>query len=289
MTEKVINSNIEKKHGFIKVSGSLIINGNVIEANVVATNDITINGTVIDSEIKTNSGNIKISQGIEGDKSNIDAFGDIRADYCIGGKVESKNGSIYFNNRINNASVRARNLIHVFRGDGIIEKAEVKAGIEVITNVLGNSEFEPTNVILSNERQQEMFELMLIYENKLKEKKRKMQQLLKIINIIRLLGQNVVNLSSEKKEYLAKQVKDYNIIKKEIEQTNEEKKKVVKQNNEMKMYTRAIIVNDKVYPKVNITIDKLNQEVNRKYEKVIFYKTGIIIMGDLDQFKLRQR
>jgi uncharacterized protein (DUF342 family) len=289
MGEKIINGTIERKHGMVKISGSLRVNGNVVGANLVATDDITITGNVIDSKVLCNNGNISISQGIEGENCYIEAFGDIRADYCIGGKLESRNGSIYLQNRIINAKVKARNLVHVFKGDGIIENAVVKAGIEVITNILGNSNYEPTAVILSNERQQEMFELMLVYENKLREKKKKLEQLLKIINIIRLLGENIVNLTSEKRENLAKQVKEYNIIKQEIEQTNEEKKKVITQNNDLKMYTRAIIVNEKVYPKVSITIDRTTQDVVNKYEKVIFYKTGIVIMGDLDQFKLRQR
>lgn len=289
MPENIINRTLEGKGDSVKINGSLKIYGNVIKTEVFATGDIIIDGIVIDSKVLTNSGNITISQGIEGENSIIEAFGDIFADYCIGGIVESKNGSIYLNNRINNAKVNARNLVHVYKGQGIIEKAIVTAGIEVITNILGNENKEKTSIILSNQRQQELFELIIVYENKLKEKKKKLEQLLKIIKIIRLLGENVVNLSQEKKEQLAKQVKEYNIIKKEIEETNEEKKKVLKKNEEIKKYTRAIIVNEKVFPNVHITIDKLCQQVTKTYEKVIFYKTGIIIMGDLDQFKLRQR
>ncbi len=99
----------------------------------------------------------------------------------------------------------------------------------------------------------------------------------------------MVTLPQHKKEELAKQVNEYNSIRKEIADMNNEKNKVLKRNKEIKMYTRAIIVNETVFPQVSITIDKSHHNVRRKFKKVIFYKTGMIIMGDLDQFKLRQR
>lgn len=289
MSQTVIDKNIEAADGAVRINGSCLVKGNIIRGNLSATADIIIQGAVIDSIVMTSGGNVNIQQGIEGEATRIESFGDIRADYCHGGDIKSRNGSVYFKSRVTNAKVAARNLVHVTQGTGVIEKATVQAGIEIITNQLGNENNDSTYAVLSNERQQEMFELMLVYEQKLRDKKKRLEQLSKVIKIIRLLGDNVVKLPQHKKQELASQVQEYNTVKNEIDQTIEEKQKVMKKNQEMKLYTRAIIVNQRVFPKVQISIDKLNHQVNRNFEKVIFYKTGIIIMGDLDKYKLRQR
>ena len=289
MSEKIVNADVEGKHGVVDIVGSLRIKGSVINGEVRATEDIKIEGTVIDSKIISSSGDITVAQGIEGRDTEIIAFGDIRVSYISGGSTASKNGSIYIKDRIVNSNVTARNLIHVNNGVGVIAKSKVEAGIEIIVNSLGNSERDETTVVLTNLRQQEMFELVLIYEQKLKEKVKRLEKLNKVIKIIRLLGDRVVSLPASKKRELALQVKEFKELKKEVAQTNAEKEKVIKRNRQLKMYTRAIIVNEAVYPNVEVVIDKLRHRVTRTFKKVIFYKTGIIIMGDLDKFKLRQR
>ncbi len=289
MEEKVIQNDIEAKHGVIKHNGSVVINGSVLGGTLQVSGDIVIEGAIIDGNVTTSGGNITIRQGIEGETTQVRAFGDIRTDYCHGGNVQSKNGSIYIKSLVTNSKLDARNLVHCDLGEGVIERSTVKAGIEIIVNRLGNTKHSTTYVNLSNERQQEMFELMLVYEQKLKDKKKRLEKLNKIIRIVRLLGEKVVALPPQKKEQLAIKVKEYNKIKNEIVQTNEEKRKVIQQNKDLKKYTRAIIVRGKVHPQVQVMIDKLKHKVVNTFEKVIFYKTGIIIMGDLDEFKLRQR
>jgi uncharacterized protein (DUF342 family) len=289
MSEKIITTDVEGKDGIINISGSCLIKGSVLNADVRVTEDLKIEGTVIGSKVLSSGGNISISQGIEGKECEVNAFGDIRASYISGGSVKSVNGSIYIKNRVLNSSIFARNLVHVNTGAGIISKSRVEAGIEILANSLGSIEKDETIVVLNNLRQQEMFELVLIYEQKLKEKLRKLQKLSKVIKIIQLLGERIVSLPASKKAELALQVKEFKELKSEIAQTNAEKEKVIKRNRELKMYTRAIIVNDTVNPNVEVIIDKLKHKVTRTFKKVIFYKTGIIIMGDLDQFKLRQR
>lgn len=289
MDEIIIEKDIQPKDGTLEIEKRCIVKGSVLGGSIISTSDIIIHGTVLDGNLITSGGNITVAQGIEGDASNIEAFGDIHCNYSHGGNITSKNGSVYVKNRVSNCTIIAKNLVHVKDGDGVIEKSTVEAGIEVISNLLGNEDKDPTYIILSNQRQQELFELILIYDQKLKDKKKRMAKLLKVIQIIKLLGEKVSKLPPKKREELALQVKEYNQIKREIMQTNEEKNKVIKRNNEIKMYTRAIIVNETVHPQVKIIIDKLEHSVVNKYKKVIFYKTGMIIMGDLDQFKLRQR
>ncbi len=287
--EKVIEQDIESKHGVIKHNGSIVINGSVLGGNVRATGDIVIEGAIIDGNVNSSAGGITVRQGIEGESSQIEAFGDIRTEYCHGGNVVSKNGSVYIKTLLTNSKVVAKNLVHCDMSEGAIERATVEAGIEIIANRVGNNKHAPTYVTLTNERQQEMFELMLVYEHKLREKKKRLEKLSKVIKIIRLLGEKVVALPPQKKEQLAIQVQEYNKIKNEIIQTNEEKRKVVQKNQELKKYTRAIIIKKTVHPRVQVMIDKLKHSVVHTFEKVIFYKSGIIIMGDLDQYKLRQR
>jgi hypothetical protein len=289
MSEKVIENHLEAEHGIVKFSGNVIVKGNVLGGSIQATQDITVEGTVIDGNIVSTGGSITIHQGIEGESSHVEAFSDIRSNYCHGGNVISNNGSIYFKTLVTNSKVSAKNLVHCDIGQGVIEKASVQAGIEIIANRVGNKKHSSTYVKLTNERQQEMFELMLVYEQRLKEKKKKLEKLYKVIKIVRLLGEKVVKLPAEKKQQLALKVKEYNKLKNEIVQTNQEKRKVIEKNKELKKYTRAIIVKGTVHPQVQVMIDKLKHNVIHTFEKVIFYKSGIIIMGDLDQFKLRQR
>lgn len=287
--ERIIRKDITENDGIINLKGSCTVKGNIDNAGLKATGNIIIEGNVINGKLYSSGGSVTIKKGIEGEKTVIESFGDIRAVYCHGGRLNSSNGSIYIKSRITNCELKAKNLVHMEKSSGTIECAKVQAGIEIIVNKLGNDEKDSTVAVLTNERQQEMFELMIVYEQKLKDKKDKLSKLEKIIKIIKLLGDKVVKLPQAKKEELAKKVKNYKELRSEINQIILEKNKVIKMNKEIKRYTRAIIVTGNVFPNVEIIIDKLKHQVVRSFKKVIFYKTGIIIMGDLDQFKLRQR
>ena len=292
MTEtqpRVINGDINHETGPVNVKTGLIINGSVLDnTNVFATEDIIIRGFVNNAVIESSGGDICVDKGISGEKTKIKAFGDIRTPFIRNAQVKCS-GSAYVSDVIFNATLKAKNIVEMHEGEGLIDESYVEAGVEISVKKIGSFDHGKTHVSLENFRQKELFEISLIYTQKLRQKKFRMSELEKVIDIIKILGSRISNLSHEKKHDLALKVKEYNELKVKIAKIKKEYERILSEKNQSKNIQRSIIAAKDVHPGVEVKIDNARLKVTKIYNGVIFYKSGIIIIGDLDSFTKRKR
>ncbi len=290
MGTRIIEGDVLPTSGSIKYDGDLLIKGSILGGSfVVATGDIKVMGRIEASTVKSFNGNIEVEEGILGIEGyTVEADGSITCTYIHSATVRS-NSSIKVKDVILDSTVKAKQSVLVEGGEGIIEGGEITAGFEIVANIIGSHNRTPTTVRLVNFRQRELYDLVLKYDRKIRELQVKLDQLNKYIQIIRILGRKVVQLPLEKKRELAQKVQEYNKIKVELTTLNMERERLFSENEEIKKLSRVIIAKEEVFPNVLVVIDNSQLQVKQHYKRVIFYKTGIIIMGDYDQFMLRKR
>jgi uncharacterized protein (DUF342 family) len=271
--------------------GRVEITGSVRAGGIVhAGGDILIRGMVDSGHVESSGGGVYADQGIQGPGAVVRAFGDIKSKVIRDAEVESL-ASVYVRDMIFKSSVRARHLIEMKEGDGIVESSYAEAGMEITVRSVGSvsSGMPATTLVLENFRQKELFELSMIYEQRLAQKTSRIAELEKVISVIRILGGRIVNLEPRKKAELALKVKEYQELKQQVVEVLRERDLVGAEREKSGGKLRSITSSGEVFPGVEVRIDNARVLVNRRYNNVIFYKSGIVIIGDLDAFMQRKR
>lgn len=271
--------------------GRVEITGSVRAGGVVhAGGDVVIRGMIEGGCVESSGGGVYVDGPVQGPDAIVRAFGDIKTRSIRDAEVESL-ASVYVSDMIFRSSVRARNLIEMKNGDGIVEASYAEAGMEITVRSAGSvsSGMSGTTLVLENFRQKELFELSMIYEQRLAQKTARIAELEKVISVIRILGGRIVNLDPAKKSDLALKVKEYQELKQQVGEILRERDLVVAERNKSGGKMRSITSSGEVFPGVEVRIDNARVMVNRRYRNVIFYKSGIVIIGDLDAFMQRKR
>lgn len=288
---EVIEQDIQSGSGSIQIPGRLIINGSILSgASVFAGGDIIVRGRIHNAFVESHGGGVYVDEGISGDGCTVRAIGDVKAKSIKKSRVETQ-GSVYVRDMIFKATVKAHNFVKVTDGSGIIEESYVEAGIEISVKSIGSfhGDVEETKLVLENYRQKELFELNMIYDQRLNQKKERIGELKKVIEVIRIIGSRVSTLSPEKKQELALKVKEFNELNDQVKEIQEEKLKVLAEKDKAGTVFRSVVASAEVFAGVQVRIDNAKVVTNKKYQNVIFYKSGIVIIGDLDAFMERKR
>jgi len=289
--QKQISGDITSANGPIEFGGRLIINGSILAGAVVrAGGDIIVRGKIENSVVESSGGGVYVDGSIVGSETEVRAFGDLKAVIIKSAKVSCL-GSAYIKDMIFQADLRAKNIVNMNGGDGIIEASYVEAGMEISVKSIGSYRdgMGVTKVVLENYRQKELFEISMIFQQKIKQKEIRVAELEKVIDIIKILGSRVTSLSDEKKHDLALKVKEYNEIKIQLEEIKIEKQKILRKREIVSDVQRSIVARSEVFSGVEVRIDNAKVNVGKKYENVIFYKRGIVIIGDYDLYMERIR
>ncbi len=271
--------------------GRVEITGSVRAGGVVhAGGDVVIRGMIEGGCVESSGGGVYVDGPVQGPDAIVRAFGDIKTKSIRDAEVESL-ASVYVSDMIFRSSVRARNLIEMKNGDGIVEASYAEAGMEITVRSAGSvsSGMSGTTLVLENFRQKELFELSMIYEQRLAQKTARIAELEKVISVIRILGGRIVNLDPAKKSDLALKVKEYQELRQQVGEILRERDLVVAERNKSGGKMRSITSSGEVFPGVEVRIDNARVMVNKRYRNVIFYKSGIVIIGDLDAFMQRKR
>ncbi len=289
--QKQIAGDVSVATGPVEFGGRLIINGSVLSGSIVrAGGDILIRGKIENGQVESSGGGVYVSGSIIGTETEVRAFGDVKATAVNSAKVRCM-GSAYIKDMIFQADLRAKNIVNMDGGDGIIEASYVEAGMEISVKSIGSyrAGMGSTQVVLENYKQKELFEIVMIFQQKIKQKEARFAELAKVIDIIRILGSRVTSLSNEKKHDLALKVKEYNEIKVQLAEIKIEKQKVMRKREHANDVQRSIVAKSEVFSGVEVRIDNAKVNVNQKYDNVIFYKRGIVIIGNYDLYMERIR
>ncbi len=288
--ERVIEGDVSPETGKIEHDGSIHIKGNVLAGSfIIATRNIEIDGFVHNAKIRSLKGSVIVHKEVKGAQALIHSGnGDIDALFVHNASLQSEHGIIVHGN-VMDGHLLAKHSVFIDEKGGAIEGGEVEAGQDIITHNLGNQRGIPTSVKISDFKQRELYGKLMAMEKESAEIRVEMGKLQKFIEVIKLLGKNVVKLPMEKKTELALKVKHYNELQHRLIELEQFKTNLFIPEEERDELERSIIVRGHIFTGVNVAIDKASLDIQHNYKNVIVYKRGIIIVGDFDQFMHRKK
>lgn len=284
---KVIEGSL-KGQSLENLESKILIKGDVIACNISSNDFVEIKGDFIDSTLQVNSSGSYIRGNIKSSK--IRVFGDLRGENSEESEIVSSHGAVYIKNRVSRSIIKAMSFVHIEDDNGEITGSSLSASIEVSASKVGRfGNTRKTVLCLFPRRKQDMFELFFVYKQKLGEKEQKLKSLTRYIKVFSLIKDKVHSLPEAKKNELLKKIKEYNILKKEVENIKQEKYRMFLRNPEEDRYNRAILVRKNLYPPVEVEIDEKSMEIETLEEKLGFYRSGIIIKGELDKIYKKRK
>jgi len=284
-----ISGNLSSEQQPIQHEGSILIKGNVENCNmVVASDDIEIKGDVINSKVRSIRGSIVVHGRINGENTFVYSAKNIEALSVHLANLKAFH-TITLQDSAVSSRIMAKHSVKVEKGRGKIEGGEVEAGMGILANIVGSIESIPTNIKLTNFRQFDIYTLLMQLERELETVTKEINNLQKIIEVIKLLGDRVVQLPMEKKQELALKVRQYNDLNLKKKDIETKKERLIEENDNIDELERVIIIHDTLYPGVTATIDKVSNTIQEEYHNVILYKKGILIIGNFDEFMARKK
>lgn len=276
--ELLIEKDIEE--GDVQHIGNLSILGDVHPGRKVeATGNVTIYGNVENAKVLSLEGDVKIHGVVEGELSEVRAGKNVEVKVVKRrAKIKAK-GRIILHEEAWEAELNAREKI--LAPTARIAGGKACAEEEIEVRILGSPDRTPTEARLENFSQKELFEKMMTIEHDMRETLDRMQKLERTIELVKLLGERVKTLPPEKKMALAMEIKEYQNLRKRLQELQAQNEELTMKAKTFSEKKRNIKVYDTVYPGVKVVIDSSSLVVNQTYKKVNFYKSGIIIVGHL--------
>lgn len=261
---------------------NLLINGDVLACNIVCTDNVEVRGEISESSIRLNGGNLSVSKSIKNCNARI--FGDLRCFSIEESEVKSSYGAVYVEKGIYLSKVDAMSLIWQTDEFGEVLSSTLRSTIEIFAERVGQFGNNQENRLeLKTRTKHDLFELFFIYKQKLSDKEKELEKLSRYIKVFTLIKDKIHSLAEDKKTELIKKIKEYNALKKEVDGIKMEKKRVFMKNPEEDKYNRAVLVKNAIYPPAVICIDGKEMEVAHVESSVGFYKSGILILGELEK------
>jgi uncharacterized protein (DUF342 family) len=273
----------------IRHEGALLIRGNAENGSFIeATDDIQVDGDVLNSKVRSINGSVIVKGGIKGPTAVVQAGKDIEASLAHRSTLKAAR-DIRLTKMAVEAQVTARNTVTVDREEGIIEGGEMTAGMEITANTIGSRNKTETGVRLVNYRQSEQYGSLLRVEKELAGLSGDLESLEKVIKVIRLLGDRVVQLPPEKKQDLALRIKRYNELKEKSDRLKGEKASLSETSGLTDGLDRSIIARKTLHEGVKAAIDNAVLTVQKEYQNVILYRKGIIVIAEFDAFMKKKK
>lgn len=288
-TLREISRDMTKIPQSIKHDGALLIRGNAEDGSFIeATDDIQVDGDILNSRVRSINGSVIVSGGIKGPTAVVQAGKDIEASLAHRSTVKASR-DVRLKKMSVDAQVSARQSVTVEREEGLIEGGDVLAGTEIVANTIGNRNKAATSVRLVNFRQSDQYSALRSIESDLAGLAGDLESLEKVIRVIRLLGDRVVQLPQEKKQELAVRIKKYNELKEKSGRLEAEKKKLSEMAAGGSELDRSIIARKTLHEGVKASIDNAVLNVQKDYQNVILYRKGIIVIAEYDEYMKKKK
>ncbi len=271
--------------GNLSFVGSILVRGNVeSDFMVEAEGDVEIWGNVEATRIVA-GGNVRVRGGIFGkDKGSIQAGGGLQAKVVENAIVEV-GGDIIVERAILHSKVAAKGDVILRGSPGAIIGGTVKAGNIVWARTLGSSIGTRTEVIVGIDPT--LHEEYRQIQEDLKKIQEEIQEAEKIFRLILVKQQAGMELDSKTRELLEK-------VKKGYELAQEKKKFCEERLAELEAIFEGregkVLVEEKVYPQVRVTIGRFTYIVRDEIQYVSFSeKNKEVIIGSFERPKLSKR
>jgi uncharacterized protein (DUF342 family) len=266
----------------------LIIEGNLVACQISANADIEIIGNVMDCIIHNHGGGLRVSGGVVNSK--MDIFGDIYCRYLEKSDLISRFGALYAEKHIYSSSVSVMSMVHLLDEKSEVVASALSSSIEISSARVGRPEGStPSRLELRPRKKQDLFELFFIYKQKLGEKEEELASLERYIKVFSLIKDKIKDLPPAKKNELVSKIQQYQNLKKTIQLIELEKERMFLKNPEEDKYNRTVLVRGAVFPPVEVVIDGQGLDIREPERRVGFYKSGIVIRGELEKIHNRRK
>lgn len=266
----------------------LVIEGDLIACQITVNSDLEVYGNIIDTLIQNNGGSVSVSGGIRNSK--VWAFSDLNSEYIEASDVTSQYGGCYIRSYVSQSSVSAMSLIHLLGPDSEVLGSSLSSSIEILSAQVGQFEnSKPALLELKPRKKQDLFKLFFIYKQKLGEKEKHLEVLSRTIKVFSLIRDKIHSLPLDRKQELLKKVQEYQKLKESVETIYQERSRIFLKNQEESKYNRAVLVKKILYPPAKIIIDGQEMEIHNTEERVGFYKSGIIIRGEIEKIYTKRK
>lgn len=269
--------------------GALLIRGNAENGSFIeATDDIQIDGDILNSKVRSINGSVFVKGGIKGPTAVVQAGKDIEARLAHQSSLKAVR-NIRLKKMAVEAQINAKNSVAIDQEEGLIDGGDIQAGKDIVANTIGGQNKAGTSVRLVNYGQTEAYAALLKREKETEEISKQIESLEKVIKVIRLLGDKVVMLPPEKKQDLAIQIKKYNELKGRLTGIDAEKQKIRDEKENARELDRAIIAKQTLREGVKVAIDNATLTIQKDFKNVILYRKGIVVIAEFDEYMRKKK
>lgn len=274
-----ISGDVDFSTGNIDFVGNVAIRGSIVSGfTVKAGGDIEVNG-VIEGATVSAGGNILVKNGITGGhKADIFAGISVFARFIENARVQAGD-SVNASEAIIQSQIKANTAIRVEGRKGVIVGGLLQAGDEISARVIGSPLAAHTilEVGINPQLREEQKNLIGEYQ----EKKKAFDNIIQYLQAYQKAGIPAESLPEKRKLALATLLKDYQVLKEDLDRIKERKQEL---DNEMnRMQNGRIKVAEVINPGVQINIGRafLNVNDSIKYA-MLTYKDGEV---KIDSYK----
>ncbi|MDP8237840.1 MAG: FapA family protein [Candidatus Hatepunaea meridiana] len=267
-----IKGDVDFSTGNVKFDGTVLIDGDVRSGfRVEAGDSIYIGGTVEAADVYSRNGDVIIQLGVVGKgKAKILANGSLRCGFIQDASIGVRKNVIIERYTINSI-ISSGAKVMLNQNEGLIRGGKVFAdqGIEAL--VIGSEKNIKTEIGISgtdlNESDPERWNIK-------KEKDiliSKHSSLKKRMEFLTLLEQRLPTLSPEKKVEILKTSRQIVDVKNQIDELEKKEQALIHRNDDTN-YTRAIIIKDRLFRSVTISIGHHQRYIDKSYQGVRVYE-----------------
>ena len=279
MSEKVnvdniyhIKGDVDFSTGNVRFDGTVIIDGDVRSGfRVEATDTIHIGGNVEAAEILSHNGDVNIQLGIVGrGKAKVLANGTLRCGFIQDANIGVRKDVIIERHTIN-STISSGGRVLLNHNEALIRGGKVVADQGIEAYEIGSERNIRTEVGISGTDSDEIDSKRWDIKKNKDVLLLRYTSLLKRMEFLTVLQQRLPILSPEKKNEISQIAKQIKEKEKRVEELEQQEKALVNKTDDQE-YPRAIIVKDKLFAGVAITIGHRRHLNERVLKNVRIYK-----------------
>lgn len=252
--QKIIDGDLNHFQGTLEVSGNLYIGGDVDGGvHILVSGDVVVNGKLGQAQVESTNGIIRVQKGVYGTtgKTVLKAASQVQAPVIEYAEVHA--GASVIAETILNSELRCDGTVYAMTGRGMIVNSTIRAGESILClrvgNLAGGRSFfsvgYPPKILESRER----------YKAELAEVQSVVEKLWDAITTLRKKGGR---LSDNEKSVLSRLVQQREIYLERLDTLKLETRKI---NQALEKKSKGRIRCEKLYPFLDVQIGRLKEEV----------------------------
>lgn len=252
--QKIIDRDLNHYQGTLEVSGNLYIGGDVDGGvNIVVSGDVVIDGKVRQAQVVSTNGIIRVQKGVYGTSGKTILKAESQVQSPVVEYAEVNAGSSVIAETISNSVIRCDGTVYVMTGRGMIVNSTIRAGDSIMCLRIGN--LAGGRSYFSVGYPPHIPETRARIQSELAEAQSVVGKLWETITALRRKG---ARISDDEKAILERLVEQRALYLERLEALKAELRTV---NKALEKKSKGRIRCEKLYPFLDVQIGKLTEEI----------------------------